>query len=412
MEGALLAPLIVIGGALFVLAWVALIKTLRQAKRARGPWAGRGADALARAAAALEARGGGDLTKDGAFELVVGGRPLRAFGARPNKGRNVVVGLGASAGVGVVAGSPFRGAARPALDVLPHFVLREETGFDRLGKRLGLNLEVQTGDAGFDARVYVEGAGAREEVAAVLSDERVRRGALALLDAGGTQIAFAEGPDAVAVLWPAHLKAAISPESLRASAAHLLAIVDGLPPLRGVHAEAPRPGAPRLALAYLVLGGAALAAAGAAFAAWPPLGRAMVAPAALLAWLGTALFVALAGAREKGRPDALARVCVAALGAAMLGPGLAVGALVFANAWQDASAVEHAVDVERAYFGAPRRGGRRYYVRVASRGPGEGPLVIEVPRERFEALGASKRALVRAGAGRLGYEWVRSVEAL
>ncbi|HEU4406867.1 MAG TPA: hypothetical protein VFS43_16490 [Polyangiaceae bacterium] len=411
MEAILYAPLALLGAAVVLLAFAALA-SLRRARRAAGPGAPRASEALARAAAALGAAGGGDLATDGAFELDVAGRRLRAFGARPNKGRNVVVGIGVAAGAKAAPGVAFAGGtARQPLEKLPHVTLRQETGFDRLGKQLKVNLEIETGDAEFDRRVYVEGEGPREDVAALLSDRRVRGGALALLDGGCMQITFAEGEHLVAALWPAQLPAALTPESLRASAESLLAIADGLPPLRSREAGAPFLRAPWFEIVYLSLGIAAFPLASLSLFAWPPAGDRMTPLAAGAAALATALPLAFAVARFKGRPDALRRLCFALPGAMMLGTGSAVGGLAAANGWGDDSAAEHAVGVEDAYT---RRSRNRptHYLRVASWTPGEGPIELRVPGGRFEAIKAARRALVRTGRGRLGYEWVRSVEPL
>ena len=52
--------------------------------------------------------------------------------------------------------------------------LRRETDFDRLGKRLGLNREYATGDAAFDAAVYIESDAADTTLARILGSEAVR----------------------------------------------------------------------------------------------------------------------------------------------------------------------------------------------------------------------------------------------
>ncbi len=78
----------------------------------------------------------------------------------------------------------YRGDGRARAGVRPLFVLRRETRLDRLGKRLGLCREIQTGDPVFDARVYVEADAIGGDVRAVLGDPAFRRAVLDLLDAG------------------------------------------------------------------------------------------------------------------------------------------------------------------------------------------------------------------------------------
>ncbi|HEU4532762.1 MAG TPA: hypothetical protein VFS00_01545 [Polyangiaceae bacterium] len=400
----LLAPLSFVGVALAVLVFASLLAPSR--RRRAPPGTGRAAAALAQAATALGASGGGDLVRDGAFQLSVGGRRLHVFGARPRKGHNVFVGLGAD-GAG---GSPLRGAGGRPLDALPRIALRPETAFERFGKRVGLNLEVETGDAAFDRQVYVDSEAPRDDVAAVLADERVRRGVMALLDAGCAEVAFAEGSHAVAALWPAHLRAPLSPDSLQDAARHLLSIAEALPPKLPSGAGTPGLRAGGLELAYFLLGIAALVIGSISNAIWTPVGRGMATLAAGLALLTMASLLAFGAAKLKGRSDALPRLCVAAVGASMLGPGFAVAALNVANGCFDSTSVEHPTDLVAAYHGAGRS--RDHYVKVAPWEGGGRPYEIKVSRSQFDAVRNAPRVLVRVGSGRLGYPWVRSVEPL
>ncbi|HEU4536612.1 MAG TPA: hypothetical protein VFS00_20950 [Polyangiaceae bacterium] len=380
---------------------------------AGGPWGGA-APVLARTAVALGASGGGDLMTDGAFVLPLGGRSFQVFGARPGKGGNRVVGLGldvVASNVAAAAGSPFRVASRrPALARLPRVELRRGTEFEHLGKRLGLNLEICTGDARFDALVYVDSDAPRDDVAAVLADERVRRGALALFDAGCAYVTFADGPHAISALWVSHLQTAISPDSLPAYASHLLDIADGLPPVRQV-AAVPRARVRWPEIAYLVLGVFAMALGSASLALWPLLDRALVPLAAGLAVLTMVALLALGVVALRGRSDALLKLCFVAFGAAMLGPGLAVGGLNVANGWRDATTVEHPATIVGSHRAVLKKNST-YYISVAPWAPGGSPRDFAVSKARFDLAQTPehRRAIVRTGAGRLGFEWLRSVD--
>jgi len=90
--------------------------------------------------------------------------------------------------------------------------------------------------------------------------------------------------------------------------------------------------------------------------------------------------------------------------------GLAVGGLNVANGWRDATLVEHPALVIKSYTGAAKSN-TTYHVVVGPWRPGGPTRDFKVSREHFKAAQASGRVLVRAGRGRLGYEWLRSVEA-
>ena len=86
------------------------------------------------------------------------------------------------------AGGAYREDARPRVEVRPAVVLRAENSLDRLGKRIGVNREIQTGDQDFDARVYVESDAPDQDLQRTLADDRVRRAVRALLDGGAVRV--------------------------------------------------------------------------------------------------------------------------------------------------------------------------------------------------------------------------------
>ncbi len=80
---------------------------------------------------------------------------------------------------------------------MPRIHARRETSVDRLGKRLGLNREVQTGDAGFDGRVYLETDEAEALVKRAFATPATRAAVEVLL--AGEHPNARLGPGAVAV---------------------------------------------------------------------------------------------------------------------------------------------------------------------------------------------------------------------
>lgn len=111
---------------------------------------------------------------------------------------------------------------------LPALRLSRESGFDRLGKAVGLAREVQVGDPGFDPRVYIEGDDVPDaEARAVLAPPAVRRAVVSLLE---RVEAVCFGPDGVRVeVRDREGRSAFDPAGFRAIAADLAALVGALP---------------------------------------------------------------------------------------------------------------------------------------------------------------------------------------
>lgn len=86
-------------------------------------------------------------------------------------------------GGGQGAASAYRGgSARPLVVPRPMSItLREETEKDRRYKAEGVNHEFETGDAGFDARVYIDSPSTDEVIRAVLASPDARAAVLDLL---------------------------------------------------------------------------------------------------------------------------------------------------------------------------------------------------------------------------------------
>lgn len=77
--------------------------------------------------------------------------------------------------------APTYRSASPRVFEIDPILVRPETGSDRLGKKLGLNLEAQLGDASLDARYYFETDTRPEVVKDLFSDPPLRGALLAVL---------------------------------------------------------------------------------------------------------------------------------------------------------------------------------------------------------------------------------------
>lgn len=75
----------------------------------------------------------------------------------------------------------------------PRIVLRAEDAIDRGGKALGINRELELGDAAFDAAVYVESEAPDAQVTQVLAAAEAREAALALVRGPAGEVQLGEG---------------------------------------------------------------------------------------------------------------------------------------------------------------------------------------------------------------------------
>ncbi|MBK7402790.1 MAG: hypothetical protein IPJ34_42835 [Myxococcales bacterium] len=95
-------------------------------------------------------------------------------------------GLGVVVEVATSSGHPVGVDLRVNVAGLPPVTLRVETKEHVDAKRTGLTVEVQTGDAAFDERVFVESAAAPEDLALTLASPAVRRAIVTVLDHVGS----------------------------------------------------------------------------------------------------------------------------------------------------------------------------------------------------------------------------------
>ena len=110
------------------------------------------------------------------FDVVEAGVPVRVQLAVGNKGGITDI---------------FLSARLRALVISTEVVVRQEHALDRLGKRLGIDREVQTGDAAFDAAVYIESDAADADVLRLFADARVRSTLMASTQFPSSHLAFA-----------------------------------------------------------------------------------------------------------------------------------------------------------------------------------------------------------------------------
>ncbi len=86
------------------------------------------------------------------------------------------------------------------LKQLPTLELTLEDRFDRLGKRLAINLELQTGDEAFDQKIYINTQAQKHVALSILRGASLRRAIIKLLEAGYTSVYLFEGTAPVSVV--------------------------------------------------------------------------------------------------------------------------------------------------------------------------------------------------------------------
>lgn len=359
-----------------------------------------------------------------------------ALRSRSTRNRTLAESLGATdpegdgSGAGEVDGRPFRYVYltstknRPSslelsvdTDLAGELCVRGENGFDRIGKWLGLSVEVQTGAVDFDRRWFV--ASDDRPLAAHVLGDADRRAAFAVLDGLGFGEIRIRGGRVSARISPfspaddgdsttdARLREAVSPLTLIAAAP--------APPRRPGAVQDPRW---RRWIAFGTAGTALIGGFGAmiwGLERYPPLDAGTVflhalghyaVPAALLAlYLGLRWL----GGRASGHRDVLIFVLLA-LPACVIG---SFGTAMVVNGGLDEGEVIVHKRVVRDKTTVKGDDSTSYYIVVDAWREG-------VYRERLEVSSGfwrrttpgRTRVRIETRAGRLGFEWLQRIRRL
>jgi hypothetical protein len=283
------------------------------------------------------------------------------------------------------------------------FMISRESDTDQYFKRIGFAIELQTGDAEFDAAFYISGASQ-----ALFADAKNRDALRKLFDLGVNRVTLYAGK-LTATSVNRHEFLVLEPQLLT-EFVRLLASLRMPPGAMGIATPATGISTPRIGQICLgiAVAGAALFAT-AWFATeplvngwWPAVWRVLpVAIAAMAVLLGVA--VALLRGRSAAHRELLIVVTLA-LPAILLGGW---GAAVLANQRLDRSEVqEHKTRLVDRYSIHTRGQGTNYYLVFESWRPGGGTVKIEATERQFEQAARSKRWIIRTHQGWFGFEWV------
>jgi hypothetical protein len=307
-----------------------------------------------------------------------------------------------------VAGA-YRQGARRTVEGQPTLELRRKTWRDQAGKRLQINREVQTGDAVFDPKVYIE-TEAPEAAPAILHDERARRGVLAVIDLG-FKVMINAGGGRLTALWVNPPTERFDPAVLRAVCEGLNLLGTGLPHFHGP--PYPRP-SNRVAVALVVIAGAlAMAAFFTCWFArshWFPLTPTAPNLGALVG-LGVAAFMLpLIALLVRGRSNSFRYFLIS--GSLLLGSmpfnGIAV-AIGVNGALDEGAPVEHVLHIKSKY--ALETSGE-YHVQTTDWRAEASTIELSVDEDFYNLVKRGDPVLVKVGPGRLGWPWFIGIQCL
>jgi hypothetical protein len=310
-----------------------------------------------------------------------------------------------------------QGIGRPVIE------LRPETWADRLGKTLKINQETHTGDEAFDINVYVDTNASDKTIQMMLSSGDVRKGVLALVEAGFSVRMDSSGPTLEAFVY--------SPEASHLTSENVdwfVRIAQHWPVFVGDTQPRNRAGTILAVLAITVvlsfvfvlmggIGGAGRVFPIARYHVIDPLGS-------WATWGWVALWpVIMAGIvlEVRGASNSLSVISVCAFLVAIALPFPWFSTLYFLNGWWDPITEYEAVVLDKRYTGKSNKLTPRITIvdwrpLEMSRGAVETCsdfgshrcMELEVKQTLYYSLRPGDVVAVPAGQGRLGWEWVLS----
>lgn len=303
-------------------------------------------------------------------------------------------------------GGPWATARNPG-----PLALRWENRRDRFGKRLGLNREIQLGDAEFDARVYVECDAPDATVRLLLSNEHTRRGIVRLLEMGAPALQLdRDGRLIVRLHWrdqdvPSGQQFGLILETLGAIAESLPALRGRAPQLRGSYLVL---ALVLLSLALLVLGVPII------FLCqwlWPVVDGGPYWQCIAFGLAAYVLSLPLVFWLCRGRSTALRDFGMYASFSLFSSPMLAVSlGLTVNGAFDTSTPKEHPLLVVHRW--ESRGKSTSYHVQLASPAPSQESYALSVSSTTYWSLPPGSRAVVTTRDGALGWEWLIDVRPI
>jgi hypothetical protein len=292
-----------------------------------------------------------------------------------------------------------------ATSPLPQMRMRTENRTDRMGKRIGLNREIDTGDEIFDAHVYTESYAADETQKGTLGNENIRQATLFLLQRGvydrvdftkrGLSV-FRSGRD-TSVMDPARFEEALGA---------MLLLVENLPRYAEWETQTPK-----VTIGGVVAIGSIITMILAII--FPIAARSMYRPVEWSAWqtglgIGFAAWLAwipICGRLVRWRSDAMRNFLISVLLMFAGLPLIGAGSVVFGNGFFDTSTLVPNKTIVTRKWTSRSKNSTNYHTELKALRPGGSN--IEISGQRFyNSKNAGSPVIVTTGSGAFGYEWI------
>ncbi|MFO0591651.1 MAG: hypothetical protein U0441_29160 [Polyangiaceae bacterium] len=287
-------------------------------------------------------------------------------------------------------------------------LFRKEKPLDAFGKRIGLNVEHQTGDAAFDAEVYIESDATTADLEALLSDTTTRQAVHQLLGGRAMSVELFRGASDVRLTMMR--PTAADAENIAPLVERLAVIAENLPSFE--RSPVGRAAPLRTTVAAIVgMGGAmgALVFGAVSATRWEILTAGVLGKCVLAGFVAWAVLSVIAFVTMRGKSDALRAYGFVLFGGLVVYPAIGAGLGSMANATLDEGpATVHVAPITRRYT-TTSKNNTTYHVVLQSWRPDRDGIEVTVTRDAYmNAIGASLRVTTRPG--RFGWEWLdRSV---
>ncbi|MFT5682438.1 MAG: hypothetical protein ACI8RZ_003356 [Myxococcota bacterium] len=296
-----------------------------------------------------------------------------------------------------------------AVPELPVMRLRLENDRDRLGKRIGLNRELQTGDTLFDDRIYIE-CDVRDRISGrMLSSPEVRGGVIGLLALGFSRIDFRDHGSALVAAWvqgAAPFDARVAGEAID----RLAQITDNLPAFRRTPTNSPMTSSAWVALSAWMIATFIMIVFLFADRRWEPLGSGLN---ALTVRIGVLLLLVHCGAMwalVRGHSRAMRHLVIGIFAGFMLAPCGSRGGLIIFNGAGDTDITTHERILDHKRKVTSDDSTSYYFYFPAVPGMEEDSLKLSVSGRQYSAATQGDTFLLTVGAGKLETPWLLDME--
>ena len=296
-----------------------------------------------------------------------------------------------------------------ALPELPVMRLRQENDRDRLGKILRLNREVQTGDARFDARIYVECDAARGAGSAVLASPEVRQGVTGLLALGYREVCLRRYQSTLVAYWTLGMQE-FTTDTVDQTIRRLASIGDNLPAFRKTPTSTPMSTGLWVVIATCVLAAAMFWFFAIADRNWRPIGNGLDFMTIQLAFLLLLLHTAAVWVVLRGHSLALRHLSLSFFAGVCMVSMASRGALVLYNGSGDPNITTHERVLDHKRMVKNDNSTRHYFYFPSVPGVADSSIRLKVSSSRYSAASKGDTFLVTVGAGNLGTPWLLELE--